>query len=119
MNTDSEYPGLIVNSNTSFCFDAMECFDFSAGSVRSSLLKRIFKTIQFLHLNVVVEIINAAICCFTHFLLVFSMSIFDGRRYKGSFNRYVTLGERGASGFCYEALWKLWGGEGVSSDTVM
>ena len=39
---------------------------------------------------------------------------------KGSFNRYITLGGGsggGDSGFCYEALWKLWGG--IWSDTVM
>ena len=37
------------------------------------------------------------------------------------FNCYKTLwtARRGDSGFCYEALCKLWGGGGVSSNTVM
>ena len=35
-------------------------------------------------------------------------------------NRYVTLGgESECSGYCFEALWKLWGGGWVSSSTVL
>ena len=42
-----------------------------------------------------------------------------GRRHnQGSFKRTVALGG-GRELQYYEALWKLWGGQGVSSDTVM
>ena len=58
---------------------------FSERGVSSSFLKRIFKTIKFLPLNIVFELINASICFFIYLLLVFLMSIFDVRRYNGSY----------------------------------
>ena len=38
-----------------------------------------------------------------------------------SLNQYVMLRGGEGNGFCYEVLWKLWGGGGggVSSDTVV
>ena len=58
---------------------------FSTLGVSSPLLKPIFKTFQFLYLNIVLEKINATICFFTHFHVVFLMSNFDVRRYNGSY----------------------------------
>ena len=59
---------------------------FSALGVSSPLLKPIFKTFQFLYLNIVLEKINATIWFFTHFHLVFFlMSTFDVRRYNSSY----------------------------------
>ena len=38
-----------------------------------------------MYLNIVFKIINATICCFIHFLLVFLMSNFVVRKYNGSY----------------------------------
>ena len=40
----SEYPGMTVNPNASFCSDCMECLDFFGPGASLSLLKANFKT---------------------------------------------------------------------------
>ena len=86
MPEHSEYPSLSVNSNAPFRFYRMECLDFFAPSDWFIIVEAYFqKTIQFLYLNIIFEMINNTICFFTQLLLDFLMLITDVRRSNGSY----------------------------------